>query len=84
MNYFVIISTFVAKYFFHNQTNYMTFSYQLLPIWLLFTISFIHKPNLFKLGVALCMLLEGVVYGARGPPDLVDCRSNGLYNTRSC
>ncbi|NQI70785.1 hypothetical protein HO594_06340 [Streptococcus suis] len=67
MNYFVIISTFVAKYFFHNQTNYMTFSYQLLPIWLLFTFSFIHKPNLFKLGVALCMLLEGVVYGARGP-----------------
>ncbi|HEL9599201.1 TPA: hypothetical protein U0J99_001748 [Streptococcus suis] len=67
MNYFIIISTFVAKYFFHNQTNYMTFSYQLLPIWLLFTFSFIHKPNLFKLGVALFMLLEGVVYGARGP-----------------
>lgn len=66
-NYVIIVSSFIAKYFFQNQTNYMTFSYQLLPIWMLFTFSFIRRPTLLKAGVALVMLLEGVIYGARGP-----------------
>ncbi|HFI0700817.1 TPA: hypothetical protein ACGO3H_000256 [Streptococcus suis] len=66
-NYFIIVSSFIAKYFFQNQTNYMTFSYQLLPIWMLFTFSFLRQPTLLKAGVALVMLLEGVIYGARGP-----------------
>ncbi|HEL2401483.1 TPA: hypothetical protein TZS69_000424 [Streptococcus suis] len=67
MNYLLIVGAFVSKYFFQNQTNYMTFSYQLLPIWMLFTFSFIRRPTLLKAGVALVMLLEGVIYGARGP-----------------
>ncbi|HFU4454461.1 TPA: hypothetical protein ACGPAP_000123 [Streptococcus suis] len=66
-NYFIIVSSFIAKYLFQNQTNYMTFSYQLLPIWMLFTFSFLRQPTLLKAGVALVMLLEGVIYGARGP-----------------
>lgn len=66
-NYVIIVSSFIAKYFFQNQTNYMTFSYQLLPIWMLFTFSFIRRPTVLKAGVALVMLLEGVIYGARGP-----------------
>ncbi|HFI0592199.1 TPA: hypothetical protein ACGO3Z_002156, partial [Streptococcus suis] len=29
--------------------------------------NFIQKPNLLKAGVSVVMLLEGVIYGARGP-----------------
>ncbi|HEM3725312.1 TPA: hypothetical protein U1D16_000691 [Streptococcus suis] len=66
-NYFIIISAFIVKYVFHNETNYMPYSYNLLPIWLLFIFNFIYRPNLLKVIVALIMLLEGVIYGARGP-----------------
>ncbi|HEM6271752.1 TPA: hypothetical protein ACGOYL_001540 [Streptococcus suis] len=67
MNYFIIISSFIMKYVFDDQTNYMPYSYNLLPIWILFSMNFIQKPNLLKAGVSVVMLLEGVIYGARGP-----------------
>ncbi|HEL1558060.1 TPA: hypothetical protein TXJ05_002296 [Streptococcus suis] len=67
MNYFIIISSFIVKYVFKDQTNYMTYSYDLLPIWMLFSINLVHKPTLLKAGISVIMLLEGVIYGARGP-----------------
>ncbi|HFI0087595.1 TPA: hypothetical protein ACGOZJ_001256 [Streptococcus suis] len=67
MNYVIIVSAFIVKYVFHNATNYMPYSYNLLPIWLLFVFNFIHRPSLLKAGIAIVMLLEGVIYGARGP-----------------
>ncbi|HFI0025794.1 TPA: hypothetical protein ACGOVU_001309 [Streptococcus suis] len=66
-NYFVICIAFIVKYVFNDVTNYMTYSYNLLPIWILFTLNFIHRPTLIKAGIAIVMLLEGVIYGARGP-----------------
>lgn len=66
-NYFVICIAFIVKYVFNDVTNYMTYSYNLLPIWVLFTLNFIHRPTLIKAGIAVVMLLEGVIYGARGP-----------------
>lgn len=66
-NYFVICIAFIVKYVFNDVTNYMTYSYNLLPIWVLFTLNVIHRPTLIKAGIAVVMLLEGVIYGARGP-----------------
>ncbi|HEL1757750.1 TPA: hypothetical protein TXU88_001643 [Streptococcus suis] len=66
-NYFVICIAFIVKYIFNDVTNYMTYSYNILPIWILFTLNFIHRPTLIKAGIAVVMLLEGVIYGARGP-----------------
>lgn len=66
-NYFVICIAFIVKYVFNDVTNYMTYSYNLLPIWILFTLNFIHRPTFIKAGIAIVMLLEGVIYGARGP-----------------
>ncbi|MFM0788267.1 hypothetical protein P7J41_04810 [Streptococcus suis] len=66
-NYFVICIAFIVKYIFNDVTNYMTYSYNILPIWILFTLNFIHRPTLIKPGIAVVMLLEGVIYGARGP-----------------
>ncbi|NQN51122.1 hypothetical protein HPA12_02050 [Streptococcus suis] len=67
MNFVIIISSFIMKYIFNDQTNYMPYSYNLLPIWILFSINFIQKPTLLKAGISVVMLLEGVIYGARGP-----------------
>lgn len=67
VNYFIIIGSFVAKYVFNESIGYMPYSYNLLPIWLLFSFHFIERPSLGKLGIALIMFLEGIIYGARGP-----------------
>ncbi|HFU4058908.1 TPA: hypothetical protein ACGOZ1_000318 [Streptococcus suis] len=67
LNYLIIISSFIVKYSFNEQSNYMTYSYHLLPIWILFTINYIYKPGILKTVIAIIMILEGVLYGARGP-----------------
>lgn len=67
INSFLIIGSFLVKFILKDATGYMTFSYNLLPFWILTSFSFLKKPTLIKLGVLLVMLVEGVVYGARGP-----------------
>lgn len=66
-NSLLIICSFLIKYILKDQTGYMPFSYYLLPIWILFCFRYIQKPSIFKTFVFLVLLLEGIVYGARGP-----------------
>lgn len=70
INYFnsiIIIASFFAKYYLGDQTGYMPYSYNLLPIWIMFSFNYIDKPTITKTLVLLVMALEGIIYGARGP-----------------
>lgn len=66
-NGFLIIASFLVKFILKDQTGYMVYSYNLLPIWILFSFRMIQKPNLVRLAIFGILVLEGVIYGARGP-----------------
>lgn len=67
LNATIIVTLFFAKYYLGDQTGYMPYSYNLLPIWIMFSFNYIDKPTITKTLVLLVMSLEGVIYGARGP-----------------
>ncbi|MDY4128725.1 hypothetical protein [Peptostreptococcus porci] len=67
INAMLIIGTFFAKYLLKDSTGYMPFSYTLLPIWIMFSISLLGKSSFIGYIIVIFIFLEGVMYGARGP-----------------
>ncbi len=63
----IVLLSFLGKLLEFDNTNYMSFSYDLLPVWgIIFIAAFCYKKRIqwIFLGIGL---LEGLIYGARGP-----------------
>lgn len=63
----IIIGGFISNYFFDNPVGYMPFSYYLLPFWILYVFSMFEHFSYPRLIIGFIMILEGALFGARGP-----------------
>lgn len=62
----IIILAFISKVVLNDKTDYMAFSYDLLPLWGIALISAIHYKHKFQWFISGIALLEAIIYGARG------------------
>ena len=63
----LIILSFLAKYTYSDHSDYMSFSYDLLPAWNIVMISAIYYNKKIQWLFLVIGLLEGFIFGARGP-----------------
>lgn len=62
----LIVITIVSKLFFHDNTDYMIFSYDLLPFWGIIIVSAIHYKKKVQWLFVPIVLIEALVFGCRG------------------
>lgn len=62
----LIVITIMSKLFFHDNTDYMIFSYDLLPFWGIVIVSAIHYRKKVQWLFVPMVLIESLIFGCRG------------------
>jgi len=62
----MVIFTIISKLFLHDSTDYMIFSYDLLPLWGIVIVSALHYHNKKQWIFVMVIIIEALVFGSRG------------------
>ena len=63
----IILFSFLGKFLEYDTCNYMSYSYDLLPLWCIVFISAFHFNKRWQWLFFALGMIEGLIYGARGP-----------------